>query len=181
MGGVVEKAIKREHNNPALYYIQAAWCGKSLRGRTRLFTSTREPSRLIRNPYNPPMSRFVIEHLPRSPATYVAAPLDYEQVKAWIQHSGFISLVRTTELISAIEAGAGVKLTQSDTSVALRPGDEALLITLSFGVLIAWAEGKIPPLPEDWRCLLLTVEAPHKTLHPVQELAVAEDLKSEHG
>ena len=61
----------------------------------------------------------------------------------------------------------------------LFPGDEALLITLSYGVLLAWAEGKIAPLPEDWRCFSLTVKAPPVTLPvPVLEAAIEGDLSS---
>ncbi len=125
------------------------------------------------------MSRFVIEHLPRTRAVYELAPLEYEDARVWLNQLRFTSLVRTTELIAAIEAGMGVALTQSDMSMALRPGDEALLITLSFGVLLAWAQGKIPPLPEDWRCLLLIVKAPDdEAASPVLEAKVAEEFLS---
>jgi len=90
-----------------------------------------------------------------------------------------VSLVRTTELISAIEAGLGVSLVQSEASIALRDGDEAVLIGLSFGVLLAWAEGKIAPLAEDWRCLSLIVQnssaAPSA---PALEAAVVEPISS---
>jgi hypothetical protein len=105
------------------------------------------------------MRRFVIEHLPRLAASYQVLPLDYSQARSWLQQPDIVSLVRTTELISAIEAGLGVSLVQSDASIALRNGDEALLIGLSFGVLLAWAEGKIAPLAEDWRCLSLIVRS----------------------
>ncbi len=125
------------------------------------------------------MSRFVIEHLPRTRATYELAPLDYEDARVWLNQLRFTSLIRTTELIAAIETGMGVTLTQSDASMALRPGDEALLITLSFGVMLAWAQGKIPPLPEDWRVLLLTVKAPSEAeTSPVLEAKVAEEFLS---
>jgi hypothetical protein len=107
------------------------------------------------------MSRFVIEHLPRTAATYRVVPLEHEQAKAWMEESELASLIRTTELIAAIEAGMSVTSNQTDISMALGPGDEALLITLSFGVLLAWAEGKILPLQEDWRFFLLTVESAH--------------------
>lgn len=128
-------------------------------------------------PYNPGMSRFVIEHLPRTRATYELAPVDYEDARAWLNQLRFASLIRTTELIAAIEAGMGVALTQSDMSMALRAGDEALLITLSFGVLLAWAQGKIPPLPEDWRLLLVTVKAPGEPApSPMLEVKVAEEF-----
>lgn len=105
------------------------------------------------------MSRFVIEHLPRTSATYQVVPLEHEQAKAWMQKWAFASLVRTTELIAAIEEAMGITLNQTDMSMALRPGDEALLISLSFGVLLAWAEGKIVPLQEDWRFTVLKVES----------------------
>ncbi len=125
------------------------------------------------------MSRFVIEHLPRTRATYELTPVDYEDARVWLNQLRFDSLIRTTELIAAIEAGMGVMLAQSDTLMALRPGDEALLITLSFGVLLAWAQGKIPPLPEDWRCLLLTVKAPGEPEGtPVLEAKIAEEFLS---
>lgn len=106
------------------------------------------------------MGRFVIEHLPRKPAKYDVRPLNQAETTRWLRASPATSLIRTVEMISAIKEGLGVALRQSKTRVTLRPGDEALLIGLSYGVLLAWAEGKIPPLPEDWRCLLLTVEAP---------------------
>ena len=104
------------------------------------------------------MSRFAIEHLPRNAARYLVAPIAHAELKHWLQKAPFHSLIRTTELISAIESDAGIELHQSDDLLALRPGDEALLISLSFGVLLAWAEGKISPLPDDWRCLLVAVE-----------------------
>ena len=83
--------------------------------------------------------------------------MDYEQAKLWLQQPDLVSIIRTTEMIAAIEAGMGIKPLQSADQVALHPGDEALLTTLSFGVLLAWAEGQIVPLAEDWRCALLTV------------------------
>lgn len=106
------------------------------------------------------MSRFLIEHLPQAPAAYTVAPLNFEDWQTWLKHSLFISLIRTTEMIAAIEKSAGLRLHQSDHYMTLRPGDEAVLVTLSFGVLLAFAEGQISPLPEDWRCLLITVAAP---------------------
>ncbi len=124
------------------------------------------------------MARFVIEHLPRAAAAYLATPLDYEQAKHWLQQPPLVSIIRTTEMITAIEAGMGVTLVQSATLMALRPGDEALLITLSFGVLLAWAHGQIAPLAEDWRCTLLLVETPADLTSPAREVALAEDLLS---
>lgn len=129
-------------------------------------------------PYNFRMSRFVIEHLPRTAAVYRVAPLDYENAKRWLKQPDLVSLIRTTEMIAAIEVGMGVTLLQSDMPVALRPGDTALLVTLSFGVLLAWAQGKIAPLPEDWRCASLTVEDPADLSIPVRAAALAEDLLS---
>lgn len=105
------------------------------------------------------MSRFVIEHLPRTPASYRVTPLAYGEGRTWLRDFSGVSLVRTTELIAAIESGIGVTLTQSDASMSLRPGDEALLISTSFGVLLACAQGGITPLPEDWRFSLLIVES----------------------
>lgn len=123
------------------------------------------------------MTRFVIEHLPRSTARYQAIPVDYKNVKEWLQQTDLVSLVRTTELISAIEAGLNVALTQADTSRTLRQGDEALLIGLSFSVLLAWAEGKIPPVEEDWRCFWLTVEGHGASpSSPALEAAVVEEV-----
>src|SRR3954447_21682971 len=110
--------------------------------------------------YNPCMKRFAIEHLPRTVATYGVTSVDYEQARTWLAAGEITSLVRTTELTGAIQAGLGIELQQADLSMALRPGDSALLIGLSFSVLLAWAEGNIVPLPEDWRCLLLHVENP---------------------
>ena len=121
------------------------------------------------------MSRFAIEHLPRLAAQYQAVPVDFSQAQSWLQQPALISLIRTTELISAIEAGLGVSLVQSDASMTLQKGDEALFIELSFGVLLAWAEGKIPPLAEDWRCILLTVEDTNDAASaPVLKAAIAE-------
>jgi hypothetical protein len=105
------------------------------------------------------MARFVIEHLPRRTATYHVSPLNHAEAKAWIEASSCHSLVRTTELIAAISSGMGITLDQADSSIALRPGDEAVLISLSYGVLLACAQGNIPPLAEDWRCSRLIVEA----------------------
>src|SRR5207248_165094 len=82
----------------------------------------------------------------------------------------------------AIEAGLGVSLVQSEASIALKDGDEAVLIGLSFGVLLAWAEDKIAPLAEDWRCLSLIVQnsstAPSA---PALETAVVEPISSNEG
>lgn len=120
-----------------------------------------------------------MEHLPRAAATYAVTPLDCEQAKRWIQQANAVSIIRTTEMIGAIEASMGVTLMQSAMPVALRPGDEALLITLSFGVLLAWAEGQITPLPDDWRCAVLTVQAPRDVSSPIREVAMAEDILSD--
>jgi hypothetical protein len=123
------------------------------------------------------MNRFVIEFLPRPPAKYEVIPLNLEQAKAWLEGSVAASLILTRELITAVELGMGVTLTPADGPLSLRPGDEALLINLSFGVLLAWVEGKIAPLAEDWRCSLLTVDSPRALVPaPVLEAAVAEDL-----
>ena len=103
------------------------------------------------------MSRFVMEHLPRAQATYHVTPVDFAEAKLWLHQPGLHSLIRTTELMAAIDASMGTRLVQHDLSASLRPGDEALLLSLSFGVLLAFAEGDIPPLPEDWRCALLVV------------------------
>ena len=103
------------------------------------------------------MGRYAIEHLPRAAATYRVTPLDYTEARSWLTSGATTSLIRTTELIGAVRAGFEYPLEQSDASKSLRPGDEALLICLSFSVLLAWAEGDILPMPEDWRCLLLRV------------------------
>jgi hypothetical protein len=113
------------------------------------------------------MTRFAIEHLPRAAATYHVTPLDYGQAQAWLSASDFTSLIRTTELIGAIGAGFGCSLQQSDKSLTLSEGDEALLISLSFSVMLAWAEGGIAPVTEDWRCLLLQVDQPQRNVSTV--------------
>jgi hypothetical protein len=77
-------------------------------------------------------------------------------------------------MITAIKAGMDVELAPSPSTVAIHPGDEALLITLSFSVLLAWAEQNIAPLPEDWRCILLRVQA-QPELQPSNTLAAAID------
>ena len=123
------------------------------------------------------MTRFVIEHLPRSAARYQVVPVDYQHAKEWLQQTDLVSLVRTTELISAVEAGLSIVLTQADTSRTLRKGDQALLIGLSFSVLLAWAEGNIPPVEEDWRCLFVTVEGHSDTPStPALEAAVIDEI-----
>jgi hypothetical protein len=120
-----------------------------------------------------------MEHLPRSAARYQAVPVDHARAKEWLQQPDLVSLVRTTELISAINAGLGVLLGQAATSRTLRPGDEALLIGLSFSVLLAWAEGKIPPVEEDWRCILLTVEGhSESSTPPTLEASVVEEVNT---
>lgn len=105
------------------------------------------------------MGRFVMEHLPRATATYEVNPVSWDEAKLWLEQSSVISAVRTTEMITAIKAGMDVALAPSPSAVAISSGDEALLITLSFGVLLAWAEQDIAPLPEDWRCTLLRVQS----------------------
>ena len=127
--------------------------------------------------YNPNMRRFAIEHLPRTLATYHVTPVDYNEARTWLAGGEVTSLVRTTELIGAIRAGLGVALDQSDTLMALQPGDEVLLISLSFSVLLAWAQGNIVPLDEDWRCLLLQVENPPVAISP-RSAAISQDLTS---
>ncbi len=123
------------------------------------------------------MSRYLLEQLPRVAATYLVTPLAFSQVKAWLNESVFASAVGTTELISALETGFDLTLSQLDGLITLRPGDQALVISLSFGVLLAYAEGKIPPLPEDWRSFALTVAADEKQPErAIRELALADDL-----
>lgn len=116
-----------------------------------------------------------MEHLPRATATYEAIPVGWDQAKLWLEQSGVISAVRTTEMISAIKAGMDVEVAPSPSTVAIRLGDEALLITLSFSVLLAWAEQNIAPLREDWRCTLLRVQA-RSDLRSSNTLAAAIDV-----
>ena len=125
------------------------------------------------------MGRFVIEHLPRAAAAYEVIPMNFDEAKLWLEEAHAVSIIRTSEMIAAIDAGMGVALLESPDAVSLRPGDEALLITLSFGVLLAWAEGKITPLREDWRCILLMVQTPGEVLVPVLEAAIGEDVPSD--
>jgi hypothetical protein len=111
--------------------------------------------------------KFAIEHLPRAHATFRISPVEYEEARTWLSSAGLTSLIRTTETIGAIEAGFGVRLEQSDGAMQLKPGDEALLISLSFSVLLAWSQGNIVPLQDDWRCLLLKVQDPREDSAPV--------------
>ena len=126
------------------------------------------------------MKRFAIEHLPRSLATYEVIPVDHSEARAWLAAGDVTSLVRTTELIGAIHAGLGVQLDQADQLMSLQHGDQALLISLSFSVLLAWAEGDIVPLDDDWRCLLLQVVSPPARVTPTM-MATSEDLASSPG
>src|SRR3954452_5050219 len=123
------------------------------------------------------MKRFAIEHLPRAVATYQVTPVDYDTARAWLADDNVISLVRTTELVGAIGTGLSTVLTQSDTTMTLQPGDEALLISLSFSVMLAWVEGGIIPLSDDWRCLLVRVTSPEPA-SPRLETATSRDLTS---
>jgi hypothetical protein len=123
------------------------------------------------------MARFVIEHLPRTAARYTATPVDASRARTWLSERELYCLVRTTELIGSIRECFGVALAQADQPMALRPGDQALLISLSFSVLLAWAEGEIAPLDEDWRCFLLEVEGTSADPTPAGATAV-EDLAS---
>ena len=123
------------------------------------------------------MARFVIEHLPRTAARYIATPVTASQVRSWLSERDLHCLVRTTELIGSIRECFGVALAQADQPMALRPGDQALLMSLSFSVLLAWAEGEIAPLDEDWRCFLLEVEGAAVEAAPAGATAV-EDLPS---
>jgi hypothetical protein len=125
------------------------------------------------------MSRFVIEHLPRAAAVYAATSLNYEAARHWLQNGNPCSLIRTTEMISAVQTAMGLPLSQSDVLVSLQPGDEALLITLSFSVLLAWAEDNIAPLREDWRCILLSVRHPGSSTTPGNNMVASVDLLSE--
>ena len=123
------------------------------------------------------MKRFVIEHLPRAVATYGVEPVSHDEAQIWLEKRDAISLVRTTELIEAIASGFGVQLEQSDTSMTLKPGDEALLVSASFSVLLAWSQGGIVPLPEDWRCHVLRGDEPRAQTSPLAALT-SEDLTS---
>jgi hypothetical protein len=120
-----------------------------------------------------------MEHLPRAAALYDATPLNYEAAKHWLQTANASSLIRTTEMITAVETAMSLPLSQSDSSVSLRPGDEALLITLSFSVLLAWAEDNIAPLREDWRCILIRVRPPQPASKRPEGMLAAVDLVSE--
>jgi len=121
------------------------------------------------------MSRFLMEHLPRAGAVYKVTPLDHPEATAWLKKGEFVSAVRTTEMIEAIQSAMNLTLTQSATPVALEPGDEALMITLSFGVLLAWAEERMAPLPGDWRCTLLEVQD-HRNVSAFTEAAAVEEV-----
>ena len=124
------------------------------------------------------MARFLIEHLPRMAARYIVTPVSTGQVRQWLSDRELHSLVRTTELIGSIRECFGISLAQADQAMALRPGDQALLISLSYSVLLAWAQGEIAPLDEDWRCFLLEVEGAHAEATPASATAV-EDLSTD--
>ena len=115
---------------------------------------------------------------PRAIATDNVSPVTDVETRNWLATGKLISLVRTTELIGAIRDGLGVALEQADESMVLQTGDEALLISLSFSVLLAWAQGGIVPLEEDWRCLLVQVRNPSDTLGPTTALA-SEDISTD--
>ena len=120
-----------------------------------------------------------MEHLPRAAAVYNASPLTCEEAKDWLLEENPLSMIRTTEMIGAVQAGMGVRLSQSDASVTLQSGDEALLITLSFSVLLAWAEDNLAPLSEDWRCILLRVRGGESISTTQNAVATSVDLLSE--
>ncbi len=120
-----------------------------------------------------------MEHLPRTAALYEVTPLEYEEAKQWLQKGNPVSIIRTTEMIAAVQAALGFTLSQSDASVVLQHGDEALLITLSFSVLLAWAEDNILPLPEDWRCISLRVRPSEFISMPNEELVTSVEFLSE--
>lgn len=122
--------------------------------------------------------RFAIEHLPKTSATYQVTPAEYNEARRWLADGEFVSLIRTTELIAAIRAGLGASLEQAEQATAMQSGDEALLISLSFGVLLAWAQGNIAPLEADWRCLILRVAGPEETMAP-PVLAASQDLPAD--
>ena len=121
------------------------------------------------------MARFVIEHLPRTAARYTVTPVSASKARQWLSERELHCLVRTTELIGSIRECFGISLAQADHAMALRPGDQALLMSLSFSVLLAWAQGQIAPLDDDWRCFLLEVEGAHTEATPASASAV-EDL-----
>lgn len=120
-----------------------------------------------------------MEHLPRAAAVYDASPLEYESAKRWLQTGTPSSLIRTTEMIAAVQASMNIALSQAEMLITLKPGDEALLLTLSFSVLLAWAEDNITPLPEDWRCILLRVRRPEPASTPPNDMVASVDLLSE--
>jgi len=122
--------------------------------------------------------RFAIEHLPKTSATYQVTPVEYNEARRWLADGEFLSLIRTTELIGAIRAGLGATLEQADQLTAMRSGDEALLISLSFSVLLAWAKGDIVPLEADWRCLIVRVADPDETVEP-PVLAASKDFSTD--
>ena len=122
--------------------------------------------------------RFAIEHLPKTSATYQVTPVEYNEARRWLADGEFLSLIRTTELIGAIRAGLGATLEQADQLTAMRSGDEALLISLSFSVLLAWAKGDIVPLEADWRCLIVRVADPDETVAP-PVLAASQDFSTD--
>jgi hypothetical protein len=125
------------------------------------------------------MSRFVMEHLPRAAALYDASPVNYEAAKHWLQTANPSSLIRTTEMITALQTAMSLPLSQSELSVTLQPGDEALLITLSFSVLLAWAEDNIAPLREDWRCILIRVRPPASSVTAGNDTVASVGLSEE--
>lgn len=57
-------------------------------------------------PYNSRMGRFLMEHLPRASAVYKATPLNYQEAAAWLGKGEFVSAVRTTEMIDAIQSAS---------------------------------------------------------------------------
>ncbi len=73
-----------------------------------------------------------------------STPVDYDTARAWLAEDDVISLVPHNRVVTAIGAGLGTVLTQSDTTMTLEPGDEAF-ISLSFSVYAGRVEGGISP------------------------------------
>ena len=48
-----------------------------------------------------------MEHLPRAAAVYDVTPLEYEEAKQWLQKRHPVSIIRTTEMIAAVQAALG--------------------------------------------------------------------------
>lgn len=84
------------------------------------------------------------------PGVYEYRLIPADEATRWLRAGGWTSYIGYQETASHIAALAGVEVPLSRERTVLHPGDEALVVRLTYRVNNPAAKGLVKPGPDDW-------------------------------